>query len=138
MLRRLRRKEINLAKKRGSPPQTGYGGNNEGGGAQPPNPSDAIMMGAPLPMIRAEASVLRRSFTDPIRPPLHYTDGSGPDEVVTSRRPVPPKQLGSTESDRDHTDQDADSFGPQSRSGGRGRDGADSDKTTNGTPIYGT
>ena len=50
----------------------------------PPNRSDQIFMGLPLPVIAPQDQVQRRDFTIPIRPTLHYRDGlDGAAETVT-------------------------------------------------------
>lgn len=68
------------------PAQDGQRGNDPT--ANPPNPQDALFSG-PLPLLPSPAQTLRRPFSEVTRPPLHYSDGGGPDESdVTSRRPM--------------------------------------------------
>jgi len=60
-----------------------------GAGTLPPNPSDAIRGGAALPLMLPDAMTMCRPFTQVTKNPLHYTDGPGTDEIVTSRRTMP-------------------------------------------------
>ena len=55
-------------------------------GTNPPNRSDQIFLGLPLPIIAPQDQVQRRDFNIPIRPTLHYRDGlDGAAETVTVR-----------------------------------------------------
>lgn len=99
----------------------------------PPNPSDAILAGRPLPLVDAEYSTLRRPFTCPTRNPMHYNDGPGTDEVVTSRRTQPP--LSTLLGHKDHEDLAEHLFGEDSN---KYSGGPDDGVTSNGVPIYGT
>ena len=62
--------------------------------ALPPNPSDTIIGGGPLPLMLAQETTMRRPFKEVTHTPLHYNDGPGPDEQVTSRRTFPALVLG--------------------------------------------
>lgn len=111
------------------PGTSGYGD-----GSTPPNPSDAIFLGRALPIIPPQDTVGRRAFNEPVRPPLHYDEGAGPDESTTSRRPAYVGPLGETAKLIDHTelrpmpgvDKQPYSHGP------------DDSRTTNGVQIRGT
>lgn len=69
-------------------------------GGDPPNPQDRLFAGA-LPTYVPPQTTVRRPFTEPVRPPLHYADGPGPDEAVTSRQ-APPAPLDDSHSVLDH------------------------------------
>lgn len=68
-------------------------GPSQTAGGDPPNPQDRLFSGA-LPIKTPAQVSLRRPFSEPTRPPLHYSDGPGPDEGVTSRRPAVAPNLG--------------------------------------------
>ena len=101
--------------------------------ADPVNPQDRLFNG-PVPMVSSPGMTTRRPFSEPTRPPLHYNDGTGPDERVTSRRPNTIGPLGNAAALADHhedtpiqgTDKNKYSAGPN--------DG----RTLNGVEIRGT
>lgn len=71
----------------------------------PPNRSDQIFYGLPLPVIAPQDQVQRRDFTIPIRPTLHYRDGlDGAAETVTvkERRFFKDPNVGEGESSQSH------------------------------------
>lgn len=120
------------------------------GGANPPNPSDAIFQGRALPVRGPQDVTQRRDFSIPIKPTLHYRDGlDGAAETVTvnERRFFGSPKSAEGESDVapyatgredwDHAEE-GQSTGPESMAGGKGRDGANGERTTNGVLIYGT
>lgn len=111
------------------PAQDGQRGYNPT--ANPPNPQDRIFSG-PLPTINPQAQTVRRPFSEPVRPPLHYSDGGGPDESdVTSRRPMVYAPLGDQASASDHCeDRPATGNGPGPV--------PNTTHTTNGVVIRGT
>lgn len=104
-----------------------------GGGVNPPNPQDAIFSG-PIPLRTSPGMTTRRPFSEPTRPPLHYNDGTGPDESVTSRRPNTIGPLGDSHSDMDHHENrpiQGEDRQPYSK-------GTDDSRTTNGVEIRGS
>jgi hypothetical protein len=109
---------------------SGYGAD----GANPVNPSDAIFMGRPMTTVMPSATVTSRPFREATRSPLHYNDGPGTDENVTSRRPPLYGLLGNSHSDLDHEEvlpiQGVD-HQPYSH-------GSNVSTTLNGADIYGT
>lgn len=95
------------------------------GAGLPLNPSDHIVDGSmPLPILLPQAQTMRRPFTEPTRPPMHFLDGPGPDEIVSGRY----FQGG---------DFDEGRYGPKSAEGGR-RPTSVNDVTLNGVEIRGT
>lgn len=115
------------------PTQSGMGGYDPT--ATPPNPSDEIFAGRPLPTLRGDTGTMRLPFNMPTRNPLHYLSGPGTDESVTSRSPATPPNVGlqgEAMSEMDHTDYYKTSFGQ------RPAPSPDPAKTTNGVDIYGT
>lgn len=78
---------------------------------------------------------MRRDFYEPVRNPLHYLDGPGTDEVVTSRRFPLPQIQGQMHSRLDHMDYDEDCFGEDPN---KYSQGSNEGMTTNGQPIRGT
>lgn len=114
------------------PTQSGNGG--YGPGKLPMNPSDQIFSGSQLPIRMPEALTMRRTFNEATRSPLHYNDGPGTDEVVTSRRPNMPPLLGNDHAMGDHfEDRPMPGFDHNLYAA---RD--DNSKTLNGADIYGT
>lgn len=90
-----------------------------------PNRSDMIVEGKlAIPVIPAQAEVMRRPFSEPTKPPMHRADGPGPDEIVSGRF----YQGG---------DFDEGRYGPKSMEGGR-RPTSTNEKTLNGQDIRGT
>lgn len=76
-------------------------------GRQPENRSDQIMLGVlTLPVIHMQVGEpdqpMRRAFREPVRPPLFYNEGAGPDEAVTSRRPIIPGLMDAISREIDH------------------------------------
>lgn len=110
-------------------PTQGEGGYNPS--ALPSNPSDAIFQGGSLPTIAPQMMTLRRPFSEATRPPLHYLDGPGPDEAVTSRSPHATPILGNAHSDLDHCEERPIQGQPV-------RVDPDTSRTTNGVEIRGT
>lgn len=102
--------------------------------SNPVNPSDRIFLGSPLPMISAQVQGMRRPFREPVRPPLHYSDGGGPDEAVTSRRPPTQAALGGIHLEVDHKE----SRPIQGEDANKYANGPDDGYTTNGVEIRGT
>ena len=103
-------------------------------GANPPNRSDDIFFGSSLPILAPAAVVVCRPFKEATRSPLHYEDGPGTDELVTSRKPVTQPLLGNVHADLDHAElrpmpgYDHNLYSSQ----------PDDEHTTNGALIYGT
>lgn len=97
-----------MAKKTTKNDQVEYQGESQSGEsgygsvANPPNPSDAIFLGRSLMTVPAQDVTGRRDFAEPVRPPLHYSDGCGPDERVSSRRPAIQGDLGDVSLELDH------------------------------------
>lgn len=114
------------------PTQDGQGG--YGPTVNPPNPQDRIFSG-PLPTISSPGMTTRRPFSEVTRPPLHYSDGGGPDESdVTSRRPMVYAPTDNRELTLDHCeDRPAAGIDPNKYS-----TGPDNSRTTNGVEIRGT
>ena len=128
-----------MAKKRVSTAEPVDGG-YEGGstGRIPENRSDDIIMGMPLPMVYTAVggpdTPLRRDFNEPTRNPLHFNDGPGTDENVTSRRPKMTAAHGNVHLTVDHDDVrpiQGENKQPYSA-------GEDEERTLNGAVIYGT
>lgn len=115
------------------PSESGYTGFGEDG-VNPTNPSDAIFEGSPIPVIPAQETVMRRSFQEATRSPLHYLDGLGTDEVVTSRSPRSAPIPGNLHSDLDHAEL-RPLPGPDKHQYSASLDAA---YTKNGALIYGT
>ena len=115
----------------GSKPYQGVGG--FGASTLPPNRSNAIVEGAPLPLMHSDSLTRCVPFTLTTKNPLHYNDGPGTDEVVTSRRTSPPIEtlLGHP----DHQDLLEHSFGPDHN---KYSAGPDDEYTLNGVCIRGT
>ena len=115
------------------PAQSGYAGYGPQG-ADPANPSDTIFSGRSLPIRQPEAVTLRRAFNEPTRSPLHYNEGPGTDENVTSRSPKLTAPHGDVTLTLDHDDvrpiqgTDPNRYSTQ----------PDDAYTTNGALIYGT
>lgn len=115
------------------PSESGYEGFGPEG-ANPSNPSDAIFMGRTLPMVMPVAVTARRDFNEPVRTPLHFDEGPGTDENVTSRRPKMTAPHGNITLTLDHDDvrpiqgYDHNLYSHQ----------PDVSVTENGVPIYGT
>ncbi len=99
----------------------------------PVNPQDRLFAGA-LPTVMPQAVTLRRPFNEPTRPPLHYSDGGGPDESVTSRRPNTIAPLGNDAALADHHE-DRPLPGSDKNKYSKGPDDG---YTTNGVEIRGT
>ena len=102
-------------------------------GILPPNPSDAILAGRELPLRLADGVTGRRPFSEPTKAPLHYNDGPGPEEIVSSRRTQPP--LATLLGHEDHFDADAHRFGEDANKYSKG---ANDGRTLGGAEIYGT
>lgn len=101
------------------------------------NPSDQIFQGSQLPLVSEQAQTLRRPFTLPVRSPLHYNEGPGTDEVVTSRRPMVPAIQGNLPLDMDHGDYRPEGFfGVDKVKEGNKKPG--DGYTSNGVEIRGT
>lgn len=106
----------------------------EASGALPSNPSDAIFQGRSLPLMTAQAQTMRRPFSEPTRPPLHYSDGAGPSEGVTSRRPAMTGPPGNVGAQIDHAElRPIQGVDKQPYSSG-----SNTGMTTNGVEIRGT
>lgn len=86
----------------------------------PPNPSDAIFQGRALPIRQAQTQTMRRPFSEVTKSPLHFDEGRGTDERVSSRRP------GASPGASQGEDQNKYSHGPNVG------------KTLNGVEIRGT
>lgn len=121
-------KKSNTTRVLGPSMSGGYGANT-----LPPNPSDMMMEGKAIPIRPPQDQVTRRSFSIPTKPPMHYNDGCGPDEVVTSRRTNTP--IDTLLGHQDHCDKLEHSFGQNPN---HYSDGPDDATTTNGVDIYGT
>jgi hypothetical protein len=115
------------------PTESGYEGFGSDG-VNPSNPSDAIFQGAILITIPAQEVVQRRSFQEATRSPLHYLEGPGTDETVTSRSPRSAPITGNLHSDFDHAEL-RPLPGPDTHQYGASPDDA---YTKNGALIYGT
>lgn len=122
-----------MANKRNTPTEDGQSGYGPGG-ANPPNPSDAIIAMSPLPTRMPDALTRTRPFSEATRSPLHYSDGPGTDENVTSRRPILKGLIGNSHSDGDH----AEVLPELGQDHNRYSSNPDESKTTNGVEIYGT
>ena len=99
----------------------------------PENRSDEIIAGAALPLLMPAYASARRSFSCPTRNPMHYNDGPGTDEVVTSRRTQPP--LATLLGHRDHEDLAEGKFGVDKNKYFAGPNDC---CTLGGAEIYGT
>lgn len=128
-----------MAAKRQLPTLQGIGPSESGQGGfgpvtNPPNPSDAIVYGAKLPVVMPVDMTQRRDFSEATRPPLHYLDGPGPDEGVTSRL-VPPAPRGDSHKWAMDNFEKRPIQGPDNS---RYTGGPNQDKTSQGVEIRGT
>ncbi len=105
----------------------------QGGAGNPVNPSEQIFLGSPLPILQPQSLTGRRAFSLQTKNPLHYDEGPGTDETVTSRRPAVLPLLG--ELDSDHTDYLSHDFGEDPNKYSSGQNDS---TTTNGVEIRGT
>lgn len=113
-----------------------------GPGILPSNPSDEIFQGRALPIIPPTNTTARRDFTQPTRSPLHYNDGPGTDEVVTSRRSSDNGQIDGSIASNAHAMTDHKDYDDQARRYGTNKQpyshGSNVSTTLHGVEIRGT